>query len=238
MSGVCVGQDSTLQSFSTVHDSENRSLGRASYHKAESKKSGLREDQYMMPPIIQFASGQLLKTVTQGFANYSAMCFHCFVKITMTWWGQFGVLFPMTGEACQSSQVSVRCNAPEQCQTQCHLLLGLCRNVMYISGLWYKTSFKWCKSPAPVCLSSHMLCSNQLQNLATHAVFCSCWNEKLGKETVDTEMFSCWLLGSLPSHSDSVNHPCWLTILDEDLTVQCHSSLDKENAGRNICEQH
>ena len=51
------GQDSTLQTFSTVHDSHSRSLGRASYFKKKSKKSSLREDKYMMPPITDFASG-------------------------------------------------------------------------------------------------------------------------------------------------------------------------------------
>ncbi len=51
------GQDSTLRSFSTVHDSQNKSLGRASYHKAQSKKAGLKHDQHMMPQIMDFDSG-------------------------------------------------------------------------------------------------------------------------------------------------------------------------------------
>ncbi|XP_074642621.1 WD repeat-containing protein 36-like [Tubulanus polymorphus] len=53
---LSAGQDSTLQSFSTVHDSKNRSLGRASYNKKESKKVGLKKDLNMMPPITDFTS--------------------------------------------------------------------------------------------------------------------------------------------------------------------------------------
>ena len=56
---VSAGQDSTLQTFSTVHDRHNRSLGRASFNKKETKKTGLKLDQHMMPPITDFASGRL-----------------------------------------------------------------------------------------------------------------------------------------------------------------------------------
>jgi len=51
------GEDSTVRSFSTVHDSHNKSLGRASYNKAKTKKSGLQLDEHRMPPVIDFASG-------------------------------------------------------------------------------------------------------------------------------------------------------------------------------------
>jgi len=51
-------QDSTLRSFSTVHDRLDRSLGRASYNKKATKRLGLKNDTYMMPPIIDFASGR------------------------------------------------------------------------------------------------------------------------------------------------------------------------------------
>jgi len=54
---VCVGEDSTLRCFSTVHDSHNKSLGRASYNKTKTKRSGLQLDEHRMPPIIDFASG-------------------------------------------------------------------------------------------------------------------------------------------------------------------------------------
>ena len=57
---LSAGQDSTLHSFSTVHESKNRSLGRASYNKKQSKKTGLKQDKYMMPPVIDFAAGKLI----------------------------------------------------------------------------------------------------------------------------------------------------------------------------------
>jgi U3 small nucleolar RNA-associated protein 21 len=55
---IISGQDSTLRSFSVVHDKHNKSLGRASYDKKESKKMGLKKDKYMMSSISQFASGK------------------------------------------------------------------------------------------------------------------------------------------------------------------------------------
>ena len=56
---LSAGQDSTLHSFSTLHESKNRSLGRASYNKKQSKKSGLKLDKYMMPPVTAFTAGDL-----------------------------------------------------------------------------------------------------------------------------------------------------------------------------------
>ncbi|KAK2173340.1 hypothetical protein NP493_883g01001 [Ridgeia piscesae] len=53
---LTAAQDSTLRSFSTVHDRLDRSLGRASYNKKATKRLGLKNDTYMMPPIIDFAS--------------------------------------------------------------------------------------------------------------------------------------------------------------------------------------
>lgn len=53
---LSAGQDSTLRSFSTVHDKHYKSLGRASYNKTETRKSGLKNDQHKMSPITQFAS--------------------------------------------------------------------------------------------------------------------------------------------------------------------------------------
>lgn len=53
---LSAGQDSVLRSFSTIHDSENKSLGRASYNKAETKRTGLLKDKHMMPPITAFAA--------------------------------------------------------------------------------------------------------------------------------------------------------------------------------------
>ena len=46
-----------MRCFSTVHDSYNKSLGRASYNKAKTKKSGLQHDEHCMPPVSDFASG-------------------------------------------------------------------------------------------------------------------------------------------------------------------------------------
>jgi len=57
---VCSGEDSTLRCFSTVHDSHNKSLGRASYNKTKTKRSRLQLDEHRMPPIIHFASGNSL----------------------------------------------------------------------------------------------------------------------------------------------------------------------------------
>ncbi|XP_055956682.1 WD repeat-containing protein 36 [Patella vulgata] len=53
---LSAGQDSTLRSFSTLHDKHNKNLGRASFDKAASKHSGLKKDLHMMPPITQFTS--------------------------------------------------------------------------------------------------------------------------------------------------------------------------------------
>ncbi|KAK3793159.1 hypothetical protein RRG08_024990 [Elysia crispata] len=53
---LSAGHDSTLRSFSTVHDKHNKSLGRASYHKKASKRAGLKHDKHKMPPIVKFAA--------------------------------------------------------------------------------------------------------------------------------------------------------------------------------------
>ncbi|XP_069481588.1 WD repeat-containing protein 36 [Ambystoma mexicanum] len=53
---LSAGQDSTLQSFSTVHERFNKSLGRGSINKKKSKKKGLQHDTLKLPPITTFAS--------------------------------------------------------------------------------------------------------------------------------------------------------------------------------------
>ncbi|NXK38854.1 WDR36 protein, partial [Piprites chloris] len=53
---LSAGQDGTLQSFSTVHDRFNKSLGRGSINKKKSKKKGLKLDTMALPPITAFAS--------------------------------------------------------------------------------------------------------------------------------------------------------------------------------------
>ncbi|CAH1774831.1 unnamed protein product, partial [Owenia fusiformis] len=77
---LSAGQDSTLRSFSTVHDRHNKSLGRASFNKAQSKKSGLKLDQHMMPPIIDFAS----ETNRQSDWDSIVAC-HRGINITTSW---------------------------------------------------------------------------------------------------------------------------------------------------------
>ncbi|XP_003223040.1 WD repeat-containing protein 36 [Anolis carolinensis] len=53
---LSAGQDSTLQSFSTVHERFNKNLGRGSINKKKSKKKGLLYDTMVLPPITTFAS--------------------------------------------------------------------------------------------------------------------------------------------------------------------------------------
>ncbi|KAI8786613.1 WD repeat-containing protein 36 isoform X1 [Biomphalaria glabrata] len=55
---LTAGQDSTVRSFSTVHDKNNKNLGRASYFKKASKRAGLKLDKYKMPPVVRFAAEQ------------------------------------------------------------------------------------------------------------------------------------------------------------------------------------
>jgi len=68
------GEDSTLRCFSTEHDSYNKSLGRASYNKAKTKKSGLKADEHRMPAITDFASGlfSVNHVYFQMWQHYSA----------------------------------------------------------------------------------------------------------------------------------------------------------------------
>ncbi|KAL0965784.1 hypothetical protein UPYG_G00285670 [Umbra pygmaea] len=53
---LSAGQDGTLQSFSTVHERFNRSLGHGSINKKKSKKKSLRYDQLKLPAITTFSS--------------------------------------------------------------------------------------------------------------------------------------------------------------------------------------
>ncbi|KAK3592873.1 hypothetical protein CHS0354_004097 [Potamilus streckersoni] len=53
---LSAGQDSTLRSFSVIHDKYNKSLGRASFLKSATKRSGLKRDKYKMAPITKFAA--------------------------------------------------------------------------------------------------------------------------------------------------------------------------------------
>ncbi|EDV92953.1 WD repeat-containing protein 36 [Drosophila grimshawi] len=59
-SGVSIlssGEDSTLRVFSTISESLNKSMGRATYNqKATKKKNRFQYDKYGMPPIVEFTS--------------------------------------------------------------------------------------------------------------------------------------------------------------------------------------
>jgi U3 small nucleolar RNA-associated protein 21 len=67
-------------SFSTIHDSKNKSLGRASFNKLETKRSGLKLDQHMMPPIVDFSSNEAKQSEWD-----SILCVHDCLRVTTTW---------------------------------------------------------------------------------------------------------------------------------------------------------
>lgn len=53
---LSAGQDGTLQSFSTVHEKFNKSLGHGTLNKAKAKKKGVKYDTAKLPSITTFAS--------------------------------------------------------------------------------------------------------------------------------------------------------------------------------------
>ncbi|KAL4237143.1 WD repeat-containing protein 36 [Mactra antiquata] len=53
---LTAAQDCTMRSFSTLHDSHNKSLGRASYQKKSTKKKTLKYDQHKMPYVVNFVA--------------------------------------------------------------------------------------------------------------------------------------------------------------------------------------
>nr|AAT68148.1 TA-WDRP-like [Danio rerio] len=53
---LSAGQDGTLQSFSTVHERFNKSLGHGTLNKAKAKKKGVKYDTAKLPSITTFAS--------------------------------------------------------------------------------------------------------------------------------------------------------------------------------------
>ena len=77
---LSAGMDSCLMSFSTVHDSKNKSLGRASFNKLETKKTGLKLDQYKMPPIVEFTSSDIKQSDWD-----SVICVHENLRMVTTW---------------------------------------------------------------------------------------------------------------------------------------------------------
>ena len=77
---LSAGLDSCLMSFSTVHESKNKSLGRASYNKIESRRSGLKLDQHKMPSIVDFDSNEVKQSDWD-----SVICVHEGLRISSTW---------------------------------------------------------------------------------------------------------------------------------------------------------
>ncbi|XP_070537319.1 WD repeat-containing protein 36-like [Ptychodera flava] len=53
---LSAGQDSTLKSFSTEHDRQNKNFGQATMNKKLVKKKGLKYDVHKLPPITAFAA--------------------------------------------------------------------------------------------------------------------------------------------------------------------------------------
>ncbi|XP_047099467.1 WD repeat-containing protein 36 [Schistocerca piceifrons] len=79
---VTAGSDSTLRIFSTINETFNKSLGRASYNRKASKKrkGGIAEDPLIMPPITSFASETTREKEWDGIAAV-----HLGVPFVTTW---------------------------------------------------------------------------------------------------------------------------------------------------------
>ncbi|TSL28217.1 WD repeat-containing protein 36 [Bagarius yarrelli] len=77
---LSAGQDGSLQSFSTVHERFNKSLGHGSFTKKKAKKKGATYDTAKLPPITTFAS----ETARQGDWDGIVACHQGFV-LTTTW---------------------------------------------------------------------------------------------------------------------------------------------------------
>ncbi|XP_072372521.1 WD repeat-containing protein 36 [Scyliorhinus torazame] len=74
------GRDGTLQSFSTIHERFNKSLGQGSINKKKSKKKGLKYDTLKLPPITTFAS----ESARQSYWDGIIAC-HQGYLISTTW---------------------------------------------------------------------------------------------------------------------------------------------------------
>ncbi|XP_057214990.1 WD repeat-containing protein 36 isoform X2 [Triplophysa rosa] len=77
---LSAGQDGTLQSFSTVHERFNKSLGHGSLNKAKAKKKGVAHDTAKLPAITTFAS----ETARQSDWDGIIACHRGFLVAT-TW---------------------------------------------------------------------------------------------------------------------------------------------------------
>ncbi|KAH8382540.1 hypothetical protein KR009_004054 [Drosophila setifemur] len=83
-SGISIlssGEDSTLRVFSTISESLNRSMGRATYNpKATKAKNRFQHDKYIMPPILEFTSDTARE---KEWDNIAAI--HAGIIQTTTW---------------------------------------------------------------------------------------------------------------------------------------------------------
>ncbi|KAF4072906.1 hypothetical protein AMELA_G00252850 [Ameiurus melas] len=77
---LSASQDGSLQSFSTVHERFNKSLGHGSFTKKKAKKKGVMYDTAKLPPITTFAS----ETARQSDWDGIVACHQGFV-LTTTW---------------------------------------------------------------------------------------------------------------------------------------------------------
>ncbi|XP_060768093.1 WD repeat-containing protein 36 [Neoarius graeffei] len=77
---LSASQDGSLQSFSTVHERFNKSLGHGSFTKKKAKKKGALYDTAKLPPITTFAS----ETARQSDWDGIVACHQGFV-LTTTW---------------------------------------------------------------------------------------------------------------------------------------------------------
>uniref|UniRef100_A0A673MW12 WD repeat domain 36 n=1 Tax=Sinocyclocheilus rhinocerous TaxID=307959 RepID=A0A673MW12_9TELE len=77
---LSAGQDGTLQSFSTVHERFNKSLGHGTLNKTRAKKKGVTHDTAKLPAITTFAS----ETARQSDWDGIIACHRGFL-VTTTW---------------------------------------------------------------------------------------------------------------------------------------------------------
>uniref|UniRef100_A0A8C1RED1 WD repeat domain 36 n=1 Tax=Cyprinus carpio TaxID=7962 RepID=A0A8C1RED1_CYPCA len=82
---LSAGQDGTLQSFSTVHERFNKSLGHGTLNKTRAKKKGVTNDTAKLPAITTFAS----ETARQSDWDGIIACHRGFL-VTTTWSYQKG----------------------------------------------------------------------------------------------------------------------------------------------------
>lgn len=77
---VSAGSDSTMRIFNTVSETLNRSMGRATYDKAVTKKKGGKSDALVMPPVMNFTN-----ETTRDKEWDSIAAIHRDYKVTTTW---------------------------------------------------------------------------------------------------------------------------------------------------------